>query len=66
MLYDSISGSISLIGLRTLSRSQLSDQIVVVEQEPHLFPMTLLENVLYGIDKDCIVNNDIAGDSAAV
>jgi len=66
--YDPSSGSISLNGnnLRTLSRSQLSDQIVVVEQEPHLFPMTLLENVLYGIDKDCIVNNDIAGDSAAV
>jgi len=50
--YDPSSGSISLNGnnLRTLSRSQLSDQIIVVEQEHHLFPMTLLENVLYDIE----------------
>jgi ABC-type multidrug transport system fused ATPase/permease subunit len=35
-----------------MTRREISSSISVVEQEPHLFPMTLLENVLYGIEKD--------------
>jgi ABC-type multidrug transport system fused ATPase/permease subunit len=52
--YDPSTGSISLDGvpLTGMSRSETASKISVVEQEPHLFPMTLIENVLYGIDKD--------------
>ena len=52
--YDPSTGSISLDGLPLtgMSRSEISSKISVVEQEPHLFPTTLIENVLYGIDKD--------------
>ena len=52
--YDPSSGSVSLDGfnLKDLTRNELSKRICVVEQEPHLFPISLLENVLYGIEKD--------------
>jgi ABC-type multidrug transport system fused ATPase/permease subunit len=52
--YDPSTGSISLDGLPLtgMSRSDIASKISVVEQEPHLFPTTLIENVLYGIDKD--------------
>lgn len=54
--YDPISGSCKLEGknLTELSRQELASRISVVEQEPHLFPMSLMDNVLYGIDKDAI------------
>jgi ABC-type multidrug transport system fused ATPase/permease subunit len=52
--YDPSSGSIELDGedLRSLTRAETADHISLVEQEPHVFPMSLMENVLYGIDKD--------------
>ena len=52
--YDPSSGSVSLddTNLKEISRRDLSKRVCVVEQEPHLFPVTILENVLYGIDKD--------------
>ena len=52
--YDPSSGEIRLVGksLKDMPRKELAQRVAVVEQEPHLFPMTLLENVLYGIDKD--------------
>lgn len=52
--YDPVGGSVELDGkpLTALSRSEISKRIAVVEQEPSLFPMTLMENVLYGIPKD--------------
>lgn len=54
--YDPVSGSCRLEGenLTQLTRQELASRISVVEQEPHLFPMTLMENVLYGIEKDAI------------
>jgi ABC-type multidrug transport system fused ATPase/permease subunit len=54
--YDPISGSCKLEGtpLTELSRTQLASRISVVEQEPHLFPMSLMDNVIYGIDRDAI------------
>lgn len=52
--YDPTFGTICLDGkpLTQLSRHQIAEKISVVEQEPSLFPMTLMENVLYGISKD--------------
>lgn len=52
--YDPSAGSISLDGLPLtgMSRAEIASKISVVEQEPQLFPSTLIENVLYGIDKD--------------
>lgn len=52
--YDPSSGSCMLEGrsLTEMTREEISSKISVVEQEPHLFPMSLLDNVLYGIDKD--------------
>ena len=52
--YDPIRGSVQLDGkpLTSLSRCEISKLIAVVEQEPSLFPMTLMDNVLYGIPKD--------------
>lgn len=52
--YDPISGSCELNGkkLTDMSRKELASKISVVEQEPHLFPMSLMDNVLYGIEKD--------------
>lgn len=52
--YDPLDGSI-IIGdddLRNLTRAETAQRIAVVEQEPHVFPMSLMENVLYGIEKD--------------
>jgi len=52
--YDPIEGFVCLEGqpLTSLTRNELAKRIAVVEQEPSLFPMTLMENVLYGIPKD--------------
>ena len=52
--YDPSSGSCTLEGesLTNLSRKQIASKISVVEQEPHLFPTSLMDNVLYGIDHD--------------
>ena len=35
-----------------MTRSDTAEKVAVVAQEPHMFPMTLMENILYGIDKD--------------
>lgn len=52
--YDPSSGTCNLEGtsLTQLSRRDLAKRISVVDQEPHLFPMSLMDNVLYGIEKD--------------
>ena len=54
--YDPSSGSISLDGedMKNMTRKQIAKKVSVVEQEPSLFPMSLLENVLYGVEKDTI------------
>lgn len=54
--YDPTSGSIYLAGedMKKLSRQEIAEKVAVVEQEPSLFPMSLLDNVLYGIEKDSI------------
>jgi len=54
--YDPSSGNVKLegISLTEISRGDLTSKISVVQQEPHLFPMSLVENVLYGIEKDAI------------
>jgi len=54
--YDPSSGRIELDGddLRSLTRSETASHVSIVEQEPHVFPMSLMENVLYGIEKDDI------------
>eukprot|EP00584_Thalassiosira_punctigera_P022792 CAMPEP_0172574302 /NCGR_PEP_ID=MMETSP1067-20121228/136631_1 /TAXON_ID=265564 ORGANISM="Thalassiosira punctigera, Strain Tpunct2005C2" /NCGR_SAMPLE_ID=MMETSP1067 /ASSEMBLY_ACC=CAM_ASM_000444 /LENGTH=547 /DNA_ID=CAMNT_0013366925 /DNA_START=1003 /DNA_END=2646 /DNA_ORIENTATION=+ len=54
--YDPSSGKCAFEGvdLKDMSRSEIASKIVVVEQEPQLFPMSLIENVLYGIEKDSI------------
>ncbi len=52
--YDPVSGSCNLEGtsLTKLTREELASKVTVVQQEPHLFPMSLIDNVMYGIDKD--------------
>lgn len=52
--YDPLSGSCNIEGksLTEISRKELASRITVVEQEPHLFPMSLMDNVLYGYEKD--------------
>ena len=52
--YDPTCGSIEFEGkhLKDLSRKKISAKISVVEQEPSLFPTTVMDNVLYGIEKD--------------
>lgn len=52
--YDPSHGTVKLNGvpLTELSRHELSHNLGVVDQEPSLFPLTLMENVLYGIAKD--------------
>lgn len=52
--YDPSTGSIELNGvdLRKMSRAETAARVSLVEQEPHVFPMSLMENVLYGIDHD--------------
>ena len=54
--YDPTCGSVKLCGkdLREMTRSETAEKVAVVAQEPHMFPMTLMENILYGIDKDDI------------
>jgi ATP-binding cassette, subfamily B (MDR/TAP), member 1 len=54
--YDPSSGSISVMGddLTQLTRKQIAERVSVVSQEPNLFPMSLLDNVLYGLDKDAV------------
>mmetsp|Transcript_8335 Transcript_8335/g.20466 ORF Transcript_8335/g.20466 Transcript_8335/m.20466 type:complete len:811 (-) Transcript_8335:59-2491(-) len=54
--YDPSSGKCALEGvdLKDMTRKEIASKIVVVEQEPHLFPMTLIDNVLYGLEKDSI------------
>lgn len=54
--YDPSSGSISVMGddLTQLTRRQIAERVSVVSQEPNLFPMSLLDNVLYGLEKDAI------------
>lgn len=54
--YDPSFGACKLDGtsLTEYTRKQISKHISVVEQEPHLFPMTLIENILYGIEKDSV------------
>jgi ABC-type multidrug transport system fused ATPase/permease subunit len=54
--YDPCSGSIELEGkqLKDMSRKEMAAKLAVVEQEPSLFPMSLMENVLYGIDRDSV------------
>lgn len=52
--YDPSEGSIKIgdEDLRNLTRAETAGKIAVVEQEPHVFPMSLMENVLYGVEKD--------------
>jgi ABC-type multidrug transport system fused ATPase/permease subunit len=54
--YDPSSGSISLMGedLTKMSRQQIAQKVSVVAQEPNLFPMSLLDNVMYGLEMDAI------------
>jgi ABC-type multidrug transport system fused ATPase/permease subunit len=65
--YDPVYGTIALDGvpLTNLSRREIAAKVSVVEQEPSLFPMTLLENVLYGIDKDDIVETNHSSSSSS-
>jgi ABC-type multidrug transport system fused ATPase/permease subunit len=54
--YDPSRGSIELCGkdLRQMTRAQIAAKVAVVAQEPRMFPMTLSENILYGIEKDSV------------
>jgi ABC-type multidrug transport system fused ATPase/permease subunit len=54
--HDPTSGSISLMGddLTQLTRKQIAEKVSVVSQEPNLFPMSLLDNVMHGIEKDAV------------
>ena len=54
--YDPSSGSCKLegINLTDMSRKEIASKISIVQQEPHLFPMSLMENVLYAVEKDSI------------
>jgi ABC-type multidrug transport system fused ATPase/permease subunit len=54
--YDPQSGSILYNGLdlRNMTRKEIASSISIVEQQPSIFPMTLLDNVLYGIRKDSV------------
>jgi len=60
--YDPSSGDCKLEGISftDLCRKEIASKVVVVEQEPHVFPMSLIENVLYGIEKDAV--DGITGD----
>jgi ABC-type multidrug transport system fused ATPase/permease subunit len=42
------------VDLKGMTREEIASKIGVVEQEPQLFPMSLMDNVLYGIEKDSI------------
>jgi len=52
--YDPSIGVIEYCGedLRSLTRAETASHVSLVEQQPNVFPMTLMENILYGIDKD--------------
>ena len=54
--YDPASGIVNIEGrpLRGMTRREIAEKVTVVEQEPHLFPMSLVSNVLYGVDKDAV------------
>jgi ABC-type multidrug transport system fused ATPase/permease subunit len=54
--YDPVDGTVSLddVPLPQMTRHEIVQKIALVEQEPSLFPLTLLENVLYGIPPDNI------------
>ena len=54
--YDPTTGACLLDGvdLRNLTRQEIANKVSVVQQEPHLFPMSLMENVLYGIERDAV------------
>jgi ABC-type multidrug transport system fused ATPase/permease subunit len=54
--YDPSSGFCNLYGrnIKEMTRKEIAQTVAVVEQEPHLFPMSLMENVLYGIEKDSV------------
>jgi len=57
--YDPSSGSCKVEGrnLIDMSRKEIASKIALVEQEPHLFPMSLIDNVLYGVSKDALHND---------
>jgi len=57
--YDPSSGNCKVEGrnLVDLTREEIASKIALVEQEPHLFPMSLIDNVLYGFSKD-VFDND--------
>ena len=40
--------------MKNMTRKEISEVVSIVEQEPHLFPATLMDNVLYGVEKDAI------------
>lgn len=66
--YDPLSGSIRFKGrdLRSLSRQEIAADISVVEQESGVFPCSLRDNLLYGLDmgeKDSKAIDDILIDS---
>ena len=52
--YDPSIGSVCLDGkdLREMTRAETAHKLAYVQQEPHLFPLTLMENVMYGVEKD--------------
>ena len=54
--YDPASGIVNIEGrpLRGMTRREIAEKVTVVEQEPHLFPMSLVSNVLYGVDRDAV------------
>ena len=54
--YDPSTGEIRLgdTSLTHLPRSSLAERVSIVAQEPALFPMPLIDNVLYGIDRDVV------------
>jgi ABC-type multidrug transport system fused ATPase/permease subunit len=57
--YDPTVGLVAYRGtpLTALSRRELSSVLTMVPQEPSLFPLSLLDNILYGIDKDDLAND---------
>lgn len=61
-LYDPSFGKCMVEGidLKDMSRKEIASKIGVVEQEPQLFPMSLIDNVLYGIEKDSI--DEVSGE----
>lgn len=52
--YDPNEGKIEIEGkdLKSLSRKEMTSLMAVVSQEPELFPITLAQNVLYGVDRE--------------